>query len=120
MRQLFEDLLPTALRCGITVLEFWEYTIGELILIIGQFGIREKERLQERAGFNYSLANLIGLSVARLMDKEAKYPPIHEVYPTLFDGVIQVAPAEEDWRIAKDRLMRYANAHNKKQEVVNE
>ena len=119
MEGMFKQLLPIAIECGISHWEFWDLTFGEISLLIKVRNKREKQRLQEAAAFNYSLAHLIGLSVARLMDKNAKYPPIHEAFPNLFDDV-DLTPKKQDWRIAKERLMRYAEAHNKKRGAAND
>ena len=47
---------------------------------------------------DYRLANLIGSAFC------GKFPAIHEAYPGLFEEPDKV----QDWRIAKERLMRYA------------
>lgn len=113
MEDLFEQLLPSALECGISLFDFWDLTFGEISLYISIHNKKEKLRIQEQAAFNYSLANLIGISVTRLMDKNSKYPSIEEAYPNLFDS-LEVQPKQQDWRIAKERLMKYAEAHNNK------
>lgn len=110
---MFEYTLPIALECGISHWDYWDLTYGEISQLIKVHNKKEKQRLQEQAAFNYSLANLIGLSVARLMDKNAKYPPIEEAYPNLFDPE-QLKPKKQDWRVAAERLRKYAEAHNKK------
>ena len=40
---------------------------------------------KERAHFDYTLAELIGHSVARIYNKENEYPKIELVYPSIFD-----------------------------------
>ena len=42
-------------------------------------------RLKSKAQFNYILADLIGVSVSRMMSKDVKYPDIEDVYPELFE-----------------------------------
>lgn len=71
----------------------------------------ELMKMKENALNTYVLADLIGASVARLMDKNAKYPTIDKVFPSLFEPQ---EPKQQDWRNAKDWLMKYADAHNKK------
>lgn len=44
-----------------------------------------KAESQERASFDYILADLIGKSVARIYDSSNKLPTIEESYPSLFD-----------------------------------
>lgn len=116
MERLFNGLLPAALQCGITVSDFWEMTYGEIVITIKAKNEVEKNRIREAATLNHHLANLIGLSVARLMDKNAKYPSLQEAFPGMFDDIVQEqqAPKQQDWRVAKERLMQYAEAHNRK------
>jgi len=113
MEELFDMLLPICLECGVNIFDFWELTYGEIILVVNNYKQKEKARIQETAYFNYALANLIGISVARLIDKNAVYPSIHEVFPNIFVDAA-VKPQQQDWRIAKDRMMKFTTAHNKK------
>lgn len=114
MEQLFKQMLPIALQCGIGAREYWELTYGEIVDTIEAYNAIEKRRTQESAALVHQLANLVGISVSRLVDKDAKYPELHEAYPTLFEVPEPQKPVQQDWRIAKERLMRYAQAHNKK------
>lgn len=97
--------------CGVKLFDFWDYTYGELISIIKAMNEKEMLRMKQEAMNTYILADLIGASVARLMDKNNKYPAIHEVYPSLFE---KPKPQQQDWQLTKARLLEYANAHNKK------
>ena len=70
---------------------------------------------QKKASFDYILADLIGRSMSRIYSSSAKFPPIEEVYPTLFDAAEQ----EEKAQIKKDelsviRFKLFAEAHNKR------
>lgn len=114
MEQIFNEMLPTALQCGIGVREYWELTYGEIIDTIDAYNISEKRKMQENAAMIHQLANLIGISVSRLVDNSAKYPTLYEAYPQLFDIPEPPKIEQQDWKIAKERLLRYAGAHNKK------
>lgn len=104
-------MLPNAIMCGIKMSDFWDYTYGELIIIIQAMNDKEMLRMRQEALNTYILADLIGASVARLMDKNSKFPAIHDVYPSLFE---KPQPKQQDWQLTKARLLEYANAHNKK------
>ena len=58
----------------------------------------------------YRLANLVGSAFC------GKFPAVQEAYPGLFEEPDKV----QDWRIAKERLMRYAEAHNRRRKEVKE
>ena len=48
---------------GMTHVQFWEATYGEIIDLLNAHNKNKKEELQQEASMNYQLANLIGVSV---------------------------------------------------------
>jgi hypothetical protein len=109
-------MLPTALQIGISVYGYWSMTYGEIIMSIEAFNENERLRIREVASSNHQLANLIGLSVARIMNKDAEYPSLKEAFPNIFDDLIEkIEPVQQDWQVAKARLLQYAEANNKKE-----
>ena len=70
-------------------------------------------RIKQKAQFDYALANLIGISSARMMSSDVEYPPIEDAYPNLFDK-----PKEEDEpedivvQNSVNRFMEFALRHN--------
>ena len=80
-------------------------------------------RLKSRAQFDYALADLIGVSVARIMSSDMKYPTIEEVYPHLFSEELQKKEeAEQRDEASANRFIQFALQHNAKmrQGVENE
>lgn len=76
-------------------------------------------RMKSKAQFDYILGNLIGVSVARVISKEAEYPSIEKVYPSLFEAEIDKAKEEEKEEEArltnsKNRFLEFALKHNAK------
>lgn len=75
-----------------------------------------KHQMKMRAQFDYILGNLIGISVGRCVSKDATYPPIEEVYPTLFEAPSQeeVQKAEEEKLVTNstNRFLEFAMKHN--------
>lgn len=78
--------------------------------------IRVKKRQdQEKAAFDYILADLIGRSIARLYSSSAKLPEITEVYTTLFDSQeLQEKKQEQLEELSALRFRQFAQAYNKK------
>lgn len=70
-------------------------------------------RMKQKAQFDYALANLIGISSARMMSSDVNYPLIEDVYPNLFEK-----PKEEDKpedivvQNSVNRFMEFALRHN--------
>lgn len=107
-------MLPIALQCKINMFEFWEMTYGEIVMTIEAYRENERLRIREVASFNWNLGNLIGLSVNRLMDKNAEYPSLKESFPSVFSDLEDEEPVQQDWQVAKARILQYAEANNKK------
>ena len=77
-------------------------------------------RMKLRAQFDYSLANLIGVSVSRLFDNSGSFPAIADVYPNLFEDE---KPTEaDDVEIATtnsiNNFLAFAMKHNAKMKGV--
>lgn len=78
--------------------------------------IRVKKRQdQEKAAFDYILADLIGRSIARIYSSSAKLPEITEIYTTLFDSQeLQEKKQEQLEELSALRFKQFAQAYNKK------
>lgn len=76
--------------------------------------------MKTQAQFDYMLANLIGVSVARVVSKEAKFPSIEKVYPTLFteeefsEEKQKLKEEEAMTTNSKNRFLEFALKHNAK------
>jgi hypothetical protein len=70
-------------------------------------------RLQTKAQFDYTLANLIGVSVARILSSDMEYPTIDEVYPALFE-LKKEEEAQQQLAIetSANRFLQFALQHN--------
>lgn len=110
-----DSLLENALDMGITEIDFWNMTIGELVRLFDSKMRVKKVQDQELAIHNYILGDLIGRSMARLHSSSATYPQIYEVYPSLFDKDEFEERRQE--RITEEsikRLTQFAESFNKR------
>ena len=92
--------LETALDCGITEKDYWEMTLAEAIRAVESRKRVLKAEAQEKASFDYILADLIGRSISRIHSAANKMPPLYTMYPSLFDAEI----LEEQQQQKKDEL----------------
>ena len=120
---MFTDIafkwLDTALDLGITEAQFWEMTIAELERLV-----KSKKRVMKqqaeaeaklRASFDYTLADLIGRSVARIYSNSARLPEIAEVYPSLFDREeVETKKAQKKQELSALRFRQFAQSFNKR------
>ena len=107
--------LYCALDYGITEEQFWEMSLAELNRAI-ESKIRVKKREeQERASYDYILADLIGRSVARIHSSSAKMPEIAVAYPTLFDTQeLLERKREKEAELSALRFKQFAASYNKR------
>ena len=73
-------------------------------------------RLKAKAQFDYILADLIGISSARMMSDDVKYPSLEDAYPNLFeqtpDEIMEQKKEEEIATQNLNRFMEFAMKHN--------
>lgn len=76
-------------------------------------------RFKQQAQFDYSLADLIGISVARVLDSGNKFPAIYEVYPNLFEEEKR-QKEEQDTATTNsiNNFMAFAMSHNARMKGV--
>jgi hypothetical protein len=100
---------------GLEEEKFWNTTVAE----IQRYMEGAVWRMKSQAQFDYSLANLIGVSVARIMSKEVEFPPIEQVYPELFEAVAEEQKQEEiATQNSINHFMEFAMKHNAKMRGV--
>lgn len=90
-------------------------TLAELERAIDSKRRIQKQQAQEKASYDYILADLIGRSVARIYNDNNTMPEIATVYPTLFDTkAIEEKKAEKQAEISALRFKQFATSYNKK------
>ena len=93
---------------GLNESDYWNMTIAEIQRWIEGATWRYKSKAQ----FDYVLADLIGISTARVISKEAKYPDIEDVYPSLFEREEKPIVKDDTMTISQNRFLAFAQAHN--------
>lgn len=100
--------MPFALEAGVDVRDYWYYTPLELNQTMAAY----KARLASTAKLIHLHADLTSLAVGRMLSKDIKFPPAHEVFPDLISEPER--PQAAHWKLSKARLMNYAASHNEK------
>lgn len=97
-------------------------TLAELERLIASKKRVYKAQAQERASFDYILADLIGRSVARVYNSSNTLPEISSAYPTLFDSKeVEEQKATKKAELSALRFRLFANSFNKRfKEVAKE
>lgn len=90
-------------------------TIAEIERAIASRKRVMKVQAQERASFDYILADLMGRSIGRIYSSSTKIPEIAAVYPSLFDSQeIEEKRAEKKAELSALRFKQFAQSFNKK------
>ena len=90
-------------------------TIAELERAIDSKKRQQKLKAQEKASFDYILADLIGRSIGRLYSSASNMPEISAVYPSIFDNKeIEKAKSAKRAEISAIRFKQFAQFHNNK------
>ena len=107
--------LEIALDYGIDEANYWNMTLAEIIRAIESKKRQQKLQAQEKASYDYILADLIGRSVSRIYSNSTRLPQIYEVYPTLFDNVeMEEQKQQKQMEISAIRFKLFAQSYNNK------
>ena len=111
------ELRDRCMSIGMREEDFYNSTLAQVTRYVESYNKQQEEQLQEKAYFDYQLANLIGMSVARLLSKDAKYPTFEKAYP--FISNTQPKEVEEEWEmeVQHNKLREWAEQMNKKFKV---
>ena len=100
---------------GISEADFWSMTFAELHRALSSRQRVMRIEQQERATFDYILADLIGRSVGRIYSSSAKIPELATAYPALFDNVeIEEKKQQKQDELSALRFKQFADSYNKK------
>lgn len=89
MDRCFFDLRDKAIECEMDEDKFWSSTYGEVIRYILAYNSKFRDKIKLSLRSAHLTADLVGFSVARLLDSDVKFPDITEMYPDLFEEEIK-------------------------------
>lgn len=89
-------------------------TLAELIRALESKKRVLKQQQQEKASYDYILADLIGRSISRIYNSSNTMPDIAEVYSALFNAKeIEEQRQEKRNKLSALRFRQFAQAYNK-------
>lgn len=113
-------MLPIALQIGLSVFDFWEMTLGEILISIKAYKSKKDFELKERAYMDYKLSMCISNSVARLFNEDNEPMSLLETYPELYKEEAEELEKEKiknQLEIQKQNMIAFANSVNARKEV---
>lgn len=126
LSELVYEMLNNALDYGISEEQFWDMTFAEIQRAVNSAIRVRKLQHQEKATYDYILANLITKGVSKVLGDKSAYPTIEEAYPGIFDDLItekQAKVEEQKMNLSALRFKQFAqsyNSHFKNKEVAND
>ena len=118
MTELFDkQLLPIALQHGLSLFDFWNMTLKELLQYLNAVQEREKHKRQEQ----YLQASLTASFIGCVWGNKP-IPPIHQVFPEIFEETVQSEQTQQDkdymaMMLYKEQMLDFANYHNKRRQA---
>lgn len=109
--------MTNSLDFGLSEFDFWEMTPGEVVRYAESRTRVRKLEAQEKATYDYILANLIVKGVGLTLGSKGSFPSIEEAYPTLFqEEVKEVEERNKEQRMSLSalRFKQFAQSYNKK------
>ena len=122
--KILDEYLKECMVLGLTESEFNSMTLAEIKRYIDVHEQRRLRELKEEAMIQYIACDLIGISVARLLSKEAKYPSFTDAFANLFTQEELERIEEEKERQRREafleRFKAMAKVHNEKVDLMEE
>lgn len=114
-------MLHNSLEYGIKERDFWDMTPGEIVRECNAISKARKLALQEQATLDYIHAQLITKGISIVLGDKSAFPQIHDVYPNIFDDVIEEQKAkiaEQKAMLSASRFRQFAQSYNSRHKQV--
>lgn len=123
--QYMDKLLQQCMEIGMSEKEFMNSTLKQVTRYAQSYQVREKNKLEQQAMMDYTLASLFRISVASCLAKGVEYPSLVQAYPFLKEtsktteqddtiGADGMTAEEREIEFNRLKMMEWAEAMNKK------
>ena len=79
LKSYFERILPMALDAGMSIVQFWDSTVGEIKLMIDAFNRKRKSDISDVYLNAKLIASFVGCSI-----NGKQIPEIYDLFPEMF------------------------------------
>ena len=109
MYQLFvEQLLPAAIKADISINDFWDLSLDEILLLLKTYKDKQEIRAKEVKAELYTSASMVATFVSRALAGK-QIPSIGEIFDDFKEEANQVALMQ-----LKNQLIKFAEMHNQR------
>ncbi|WP_312541430.1 hypothetical protein [Enterococcus sp.] len=122
MTDLFYDMEPIAIQCGVAADRFWSLCYGEVVKEVQAFKENHLRKLREKAEFAYAEANLASYAhhqPKKMPKKEAVFPILVREFGQDTQEHAVKSNQEIPWQVFRDRMMRHSEAIKKTRDKKN-
>lgn len=89
--------MPICLRAGVSIFDFWNYTLAEITLILKDYQDREKQRAKEVSIISYNRAQMIADFVSLRLNGKT-LPSYNKLFPDAENKEATQAQKERDYK----------------------
>lgn len=101
----FFDLRDKAVECEMDEDKFWNSTYGEVVRYIIAYNNKVKNDIKMQLRAAHLTADLVGISVARLLDSNVQFPDITEMYPELYaEEIIELERIKQEQELERIKV----------------
>ena len=126
--QYMDKLLQQCMEIGMTEAEFMNSTLKQVTRYAQSYQVREKNKLEQQALMDYTLASMIRIGFASCIAKGVEYPSLAQAYPFINDmsnnaeqdntvGADGMTAEEREIERNRLKMMEWAEAMNKKRKT---
>lgn len=126
--QYMDKLLQQCMEIGMTENEFMNSTLKQVTRYAQSYQVREKNKLEQQALMDYTLASMIRIGFASCIAKGVEYPSLAQAYPFVNDmsttteqddtvGADGMTAEEREIERNRLKMIEWAEAMNKKRKT---
>lgn len=108
-------MVPTAIECGISINDYWDLTIGEIVQYFEAYRHKISVERQDKLYLSYQTALLTASFVSNSLNGQAQ-PSFYELFPSLMSDEDKAKMEEEkkqkELEILKSQLTAFMVGHN--------
>lgn len=126
--QYMDKLLQQCMEIGMSEKEFMNSTLKQVTRYAQSYQVREKNKLEQQALMDYTLASMIRIGFASCIAKGVEYPSLAQAYPFVNDmsttteqddtvGADGMTAEEREIERNRLKMIEWAEAMNKKRKT---
>lgn len=115
MMEYISDIYPQALDVGVSIADFWDSSLDELIDIIDCYNRKKLNEHRERLAIAEISNVQLGEIISSMFSKDVKIRTVQQLAPQLFDGLVDDKERQKrEWRMHMEKMREFTIRHNQR------